>query len=68
MKNNYNWPVTLSRHEQLMLALGEIWCHDVRTLVEAHLLQVTYDVFIASVYMSEQDSRKVTNRDVHQLE
>lgn len=40
----------------------------VRTSVEAHLLQVTYNVFIASVYMSEQDSQKVTNRDVHQLE
>lgn len=35
---------------------------------EAHLIQVTYSIFIATVYMTKQDSLKVTNRDVHQVE
>lgn len=35
---------------------------------EAHLIQVTYSIFIATLYMTTQDSLKVTNRDVHQVE
>lgn len=40
----------------------------IRSLVDVHLIQVTYNIFIATIYMTKQDSLKVTNRDVHQVE
>lgn len=36
-------------------------CFPVTTSGEAHLIQVTYSIFIATVYMTTQDSLKVTN-------
>lgn len=44
-------------------AAREDMCQNLR-----YSIQVTYNIFAATVYMTKQDNLKVTNRDVHQVE